>query len=125
MENLYTLINDELLLIVNSVGFDDVNEDTIFPYVTFNFVNSTPLTEGDKEDVIIEIDIWNKVQDGKDTVMDLELITKSIQKKFKKLRTSKNGSFFIFKLMNTLNLKDEDKTIHRRQLRFNVRHYSN
>ena len=124
MENLYTFINQRLRSVVENVGFEQVLPKTPFPYATYTFVNSTPLTEGDKEDITLEIDIWNRVEHGKDTVYDLEVITKQIQNTFKNLREHYEGSFYVFQLLNKLNLKDEDVAIHRRQLRFRVRCYN-
>lgn len=122
MEQLYTFITNKLKAIHPNVGFEQVSEET-FPYVTYRFENSTPLAEGDREDVTIEVDVWNRYTEGKDAALEIERLTKKIEKALKRERHLDGSTFFLFQLIGKLNISDPDATILRRQLRFRVRVY--
>ena len=123
MNKLLTYLTNQLTQFTENVGFRRVSEDTYFPYVTYKYTSSNPLTEGDIEDVIFEIDIWHQDIEGIDAVTEIEVLTRNIENHLKKNRHCGEGVFYLFQLIGKLNIEDEDFTLHRRQLRFRVRHY--
>lgn len=117
-----TYLTKELKKLSPRVYNEVANQNAIFPYVVFNIVTSS-ITEKNREDVIIEIDIWDYVKDGYDAVLNVELLTNKIDKFLKNNRHNDEESVFIFQKINRLSLPDEDKNIKRRQLRYVVKYY--
>jgi len=96
--------------------------NAIFPYVVFKFTSSTNLVS-DREDIILEIDIWDTQKDGYDATLNVELLTDKIDKFLKKNRHIDDNQFLMFQKINRLNLPDEDTNVRRRQLRYVVKYY--
>ena len=123
MKNLYVFITNKIKEVTENVGFTHVSKQTVFPYVTYKYTSANSIKD-EIEDVIIEIDIWNKEREGVDFVSEIEDITSQIKKRLKNERYCNDSYFYMFQLIGNLNIQDEDELIHRRQLRFRVRKYN-
>lgn len=97
-------------------------KDAIFPYVVVNLRTST-ISEKNREDVILEVDIWDYARDSYDAFVTVEELTNRIDKFLKDNRHIDNNQLLIFQKINRLTLPDEDENIERRQLRYVVKYY--
>lgn len=89
-----------------------------FPYAVFKIPNSVDL-ETDRQDFVLEIDIWDNQTD----TARLETLTSSIDKKLHKLRYLDSNQLLIFQRTNRLMIPDPDVKIKRRQLRYIIKTY--
>lgn len=96
--------------------------NTIFPYVVFNF-RTTTVSERNREDVVVEIDIWDYQKDGYDAIVNIELLADKIDKFLRSVRHNGDNSVLIFQKVGRLNLPDTDTNIERIQLRYVVKFY--
>lgn len=122
MLNIMKFLTRELKKFSKQVFNENATENAIFPYVVFN-VTSTSITEKDREDVIVEIDIWDYQKDGYDAIVNVEMLTDKIDKYLRSVRQKEGDSLLIFEKINRLSLPDEDSNIKRRQLRYVVKYY--
>lgn len=101
---------------------DNANTNAIFPYVVFS-INTSSIIEKNREDIIVEIDIWDYQKDNYDATVNTELLTDRIDKFLRNVRHNGEKSVFIFEKIGRLNLPDEDGNVKRRQLRYVVKYY--
>lgn len=98
------------------------NDNAIFPYVVFN-IGTSNIIEKDREDVVVEIDIWDYMRDGYDAVMNIETLTSRIDNFLKNKIYNGENSVLIFEKTNRLTVPDEDERVERRRLRYIVKFY--
>lgn len=122
MLDIMKFLTTELKKLTPRVFNENAPTNSIFPYVVFKIVTSN-IVEKDREDVIIEIDIWDIKKDGYDAIVSVETLTDKIDKFLKKNRHNGENSVLIFQKINRLSLPDEDTNIKRRQLRYVVKFY--
>lgn len=122
MLNIMKFLTKELKKINPKVYNERALSTTLFPYVVFKIRNSS-LLENDREDVIVEVDIWDIQKDGYDAIVNIELLTDKIDKFLKNVRHNDENQVLIFSRIGRLNLLDEDSNIKRRQLRYLVKSY--
>lgn len=122
MLNIMKFLTRELKNLTPRVFNENATPNAIFPYVVFN-IRTSSVVERDREDVIIEIDIWDYQKDGYDAIVNVELLTNKIDKYLKSVRHIEDDSLLIFEKINRLSLPDEDSNIKRRQLRYLVKYY--
>ncbi len=87
------------------------------PYILYKFPNSNRAEY--REDFTLEIDIW----DNKADTTELETITDNIDKKLNRLQILDENFHVSIYRINRLMVPDTDPSIHRRQLRYNVKTY--
>lgn len=116
-------LTKELSKISPRVYFKDAKTDAIFPYIVFNLPNSTN-PETDSEVVVLEINIWDYSRDGYDASKGVEIITSRIEEFLKFNRHLGDDHLFIFSKRNRLTLRDPDRNIERRQLRYRIKYYN-
>lgn len=115
-------LTKELKKLTPRVFNERATSNAIFPYVVFN-IRTSNVTERFREDVIIEIDIWDYQKDGYDAILNVESLTNKIDKFLRNVRHNDDNSVFIFQKINRLSLPDEDTNVKRRQLRYVVKYY--
>jgi hypothetical protein len=114
---LLTFITSKLNEITPKVYLEQAPAKTPFPYVVFNLPNSDEAEF--REDFVLEVDVWDKSPD----TTALETLTVSIDQalsRLKHLDTNFQASFY---RVSRLMLPDDDPTIRRRQLRYQVKAY--
>lgn len=89
----------------------------IFPYVVFRVpsINEKEI----REDIILEIDIWDNISD----TTRLETLTTQIAKGLNRYKYIDGKMQLSSYKINQLNIPDPDQNINRRQLRFNLQTY--
>lgn len=90
---------------------------TEYPYAVFKMANSTE--NNHRDDVIIEIDIWDNISD----TTRLETLTSDIDKRFHRQKYIDSKMQVSFYRENRLQVPDPDETIRRRQLRYVCKTY--
>ncbi|OEH86252.1 hypothetical protein BHU72_12010 [Desulfuribacillus stibiiarsenatis] len=94
------------------------NKKPEFPYVVYNFPpSSSPVP--DRDDKILEIDVWDNIPD----TTRLEQLTDSIDKSLNKLRHLEGDFFVIFQRLSKGSIPDPDPKIRRRQIRYLLKTY--
>lgn len=122
MLNVLKYLTSELKKICPRTFNDNVNENTIFPYVAFRMPNST-IPSNDSENIYLEIDIWDYARENYDATYNVEVLTNRIEKFLKENRHLDENQLLIFSKTNRLSIRDEDANIKRRQLRYTVKYY--
>lgn len=115
MINLRKEIQSLLKSKASSVYYQDAPETASFPYVIFDFPNSF---DNFGQDVYnLDIDIW----DNKINTTDLEVLADTLWDSLNKYTHIDANIQFVIYRMNRLALKDNDPSIRRRKLIFQVR----
>ena len=122
MLDIMKFLTQELKKISPRVFNGNATKDAVFPYVVFKIPTSN-IMEKNREDVIIEIDVWDIQKDGYDATINVEVLTSKIDKFLKNARYNGDNSVLIFQKINRLSLPDEDENVKRRQLRYLVKFY--
>lgn len=94
----------------------DPNES--YPYAVYDFEN-IDLEDINRDDLILVIDIWGK---GDDTI-PVEDIADQIEELFNAANLPSNDILPTFYRVSRKPIDDEDKTLIRRQLKFQVQNY--
>lgn len=116
-------LTSELSKISPRVYFKDSKSDSIFPYVVFNLPNSTN-PETDSENVVLEINIWDYSRESYDASRNVEVIADRIEEALSFNRYLRDDCLLIFTKRNRLTLRDSDKNVERRQLRYRIKYYN-
>lgn len=122
MLDIMKFLTQELKKISPRVFNGNATKDAVFPYVVFKIPTSN-IMEKNREDVIIEIDVWDIQKDGYDATINVEVLTSEIDNFLKNARFNGDNAVLIFQKMNRLSLPDEDENIKHRQLRYLVKFY--
>lgn len=122
MLSIMKYLTTELKKLSPRVYNEYATSNAIFPYVVFN-IRTSNILETNREDVILEIDIWDIQKDGYDAIVNVELLTDKIDKFLKDNRHNDENQVLIFSKIGRLSLPDENTNIKRRQLRYVVRYY--
>lgn len=121
MIDLQKFIFNELRQIHPRVYAEWAPQDGAFPYVVYRLPTSNE--SGWREDFILEVDIWDRPDDGS-TVPLQELADRIDQALHRRRYTSPEGwTTGIFRI-NRLMVPDPDPLIRRRQLRYELRTFS-
>lgn len=97
--------------------FEDAPKNTPFPYVVYTFPNS--FTSENLETFVLDVDIW----DNKEVTTELETLSSYIWKELDRYHHyDENVQFSIYR-SNRLPLDDDDPTIKRRKLIFELKNY--
>lgn len=117
MVSLFQSIYSKLNEVHSRVYFELAPQNAEFPYIVYKFPNSN--RDEHREDFTLEIDIW----DNKADTTELETITDNIDKKLNRLQILDENFHVSIYRINRLMVPDTDPSIHRRQLRYNVKTY--
>jgi hypothetical protein len=95
--------------------------DAQYPYAVFKLPTTTSYS--DREDYILEVDIWDN-ENAWTQVEDIERITEitsNIDKAISKLQILNDTHLLIFQKINQLEIPDPDDSIRRNQLRYVIK----
>jgi hypothetical protein len=110
----------QLNILFNSLGyqifFNEKPKNIDYPFVIWNLPNVTD--QELREDYTLEVDIWTK--DASECISMTSAIDRAIDRK--KVLTD-DIQFSIYKINQLNMIADEDDTIKRNQLRYNVKTY--
>lgn len=122
MVDKYEYVTEQLKKSCSRVSFKRAKDNDTFPYVVYN-LPSTSEVVANRDDIILEIDIWDIQRDGYDVISSIENLTDTIDKSLKDIRYLDGKHLLMFQRLNRLVLPDEDKNIERRQLRYLIKSY--
>ena len=121
MVDLYVLVSNEISKVTKEVYPEQASSDAQFPYVVYDFPTTTDV--GVREDIILEVNIWDSRRDGYDVITGIEQMASSIDEVLKNVINLDDSTLYKFERLNRLNLKDPEPNIFRRQLRYRVKKY--
>ena len=99
------------------VFFQSASKGTQFPYIVYTLPNSFTVEE--QEIFVLDVDVW----DNKEDTMELETLSSDIWKGLNRYHHyDKNIQFSVYRT-NRLPLDDDDPTIKRRKLIFELKYY--
>lgn len=108
--NALTAINGNVI-----PGTTRPQDGNTYPCVTYSLPTSSQ--EENREDFILEINIWGNKPDCE----EIDNITDSIEAKLKKVRYLDENQFLIFQKLNRFELTDTEEYIRRRMLRYLIK----
>jgi hypothetical protein len=119
MMDLLTFIYNQIQSTYEKTYFEKAPQDTLYPYVVFHLPNISEVEV--REDIVLEVDIWTNTGD----IAELETITDNVDKKLNRLpNLDDNFQCKIYRdTPYRLTLPDQDETIDRRRLRYNIKLY--
>jgi hypothetical protein len=121
MVDLYILVKQKISEVSQKVYPERASSEAQFPYVVFNFPTTSDAIV--RDDIILEVDIWDSKRSGYDVLSAIEQLTTQVDNTLKNLKELDNDTFYKFERVTRLNLKDPDTNIFRRQLRYLVKKY--
>lgn len=122
MIELLKVINTKLRSVTSRSYFDIAPNQAEFPYVTYRLPVSNDIDgcpNGNREDFILEIDIWDNITD----TTRLETLAQQIDDEMQRTHEYNSNVAVSFYRLNRLMLPDTDQTINRRQLRYRLPTY--
>lgn len=112
------VIQSNLSSVAERVYFEIAPAKATFPYIVYD-LSSTNYGNSPRDDVMLIIDIWDKSSD----TSVIERLTDTIETLLNNLNNPTPTVLPTFYLENRQSIQDEDKSIKRRQLRFEVQNY--
>lgn len=112
------IIQSNINSIVTSY-YRDADIDASYPYAVYNFEN-IDLGDISRDDLILVIDVWGK---GKDT-SEVEEIADKLEALFNAANMPSEEVLPTFYRIGRKPIDDEDKTLIRRELKFQVQNYA-
>ena len=120
MKNLLTLIYSQLRTVADRVHIENAPSGitVVYPYVTYRI--PTSIDDYQKQDFIVEIDIWDNKADN----TAIEKLTDDIDAIFHRLQHYQEGvlQVSVYRI-NRMMIPDPDPKIRRRQLRYQAKTY--
>ena len=101
------------------VYYEKVSSKATFPYIVFNFPNSTD--DGSLEQFVLDVDAWDDPEDGDTTI--LETLISNIDQILNRRTISIGNIRATIYRDNRLVLEDDDPRIRRRKYIYQVRTY--
>lgn len=102
----------------SSVYYEQSPEDALFPYVVFTFPNS--FTNEYQEVFVMDVDIW----DNKEDTTDIERLSSEYWKGLNRYcYIDGNIQFTVYRSNRLFDLEDDNPTIKRRKLIFEVKYF--
>lgn len=122
MIELLKVIKTKLRTVTARSYFDIAPQNTVFPYVTYRLPSSNDLDgdpNGNREDFILEVDIWDNILD----TTRLETLAQQIDDEFQRTYVNNANVAVHFYRLSRLMIPDTDQSINRRQLRYRLPTY--
>lgn len=112
------LIVESLKPICDKVFYENADDENMYPHVVYSF---NPVDLGDlfRDDLILNIDVWDKAE----SASRVEDICDSIESIFNAENLPQEKILPTFFRISRTPVKDEDKTIRHRLLRFQIQNY--
>lgn len=109
----------KLLKEVNkNVFYENATDEAEFPYIVYE-IDSISFDYSGRDDVILTINVWDKDKESK----LVESVSDEIEKKLNYLNYPTGKVLPTFYLINRISIPDEDKSIRRRELKFQIQNY--
>ncbi len=118
--SLKILITEKLRQACNRVYFNRALNSNLFPHIVFN-MRSVTFGYSYRDDVILEIDVWNKPLDGDFT--QIEEICDNIENVFSNANLPQKDILPTFYIDGRYAIEDEDKLIQHRVIRILIQNY--
>lgn len=102
----------------NNVFYEEASSKATFPYLVYEF-ETVNLNNYPRDDIFMTVDVWDKAED---TII-VETLADNIEKA---LNFTNNPTKYVlptFYLESRMSLRDDDKQIRRRQLKFTIQNY--
>ena len=100
------------------VFFERADKNSIYPYIVYS-IESINFNFGEREDVILSVNIWDKNESSS----RIEVLTDEIEKKFMFNNKPTEKILPTFYLESRNVIPDEDELIKRRELRILIQNY--
>lgn len=111
------VIKTELEKVAERVYYESASEKALFPYIVYELNSS--IKNYSRDDITLTIDVWDRNTSTK----VVEQLADDIEQLFHS-ETLSNGKVYPTIYLEVRNsVKDEDKTLKRRQLRFTIQNY--
>lgn len=101
---------------ITDACYEIASDDVDYPYVVFSFDN-IDLDDTSRDDLIMVVDVWTKNSKQADNIAD------AIESLFNGLNAPTNTILPTFYRYSRKSILDEDKTIKRRELKFQIQNY--
>lgn len=109
----------KLLKEINSnVYYENATDEAEFPYIVYE-IDSINFDYIERDDVILTINIWDKDRGSK----TVDSLADDIEKKLKYLNNPTQTVLPTFYAISRTSIPDEDKSIRRRELKFQIQNY--
>lgn len=118
--SLKKLITEKLKPICDRVYFNRAINSNLFPHIIFN-MRSVNFEYSYRDDVILEIDVWNKPPDGDFT--QIEEMCDNIEKVFSDVNLPQKDILPTFYIDGRYAVEDEGKFIQHRVIRILIQNY--
>lgn len=102
----------------NNVFYEEASSKSTFPYLVYEF-ETVNLNNYPRDDIFMTVDIWDK---DKDTIT-VETLADDVEKALNFINNPTKNVLPTFYLESRMSLRDEDKQIRRRQLKFTIQNY--
>ena len=101
-----------------SVHYENATDKTPYPYIVYEFA-SVDFGNIGRDDVILTIDIWDKNSSS----VTVETLADNVEKVLNNTNNPTDTVLPTFYIMSRNSIRDEDKNIRRRELRFQIQNY--
>ena len=116
--DLKDLIQTKLKTLTTNVYFENANDGAMYPHIVFDF-REVNLGDLSRQDYVLEVDIWSK---GYDTTEVDELADK-VEDLLQAQNLPQTRILPTFYKIDRRSIKDPDKDIKHRQVRFQIQNY--
>lgn len=100
------------------VYYENASDTALLPYIVYELENVNFGNTG-RDDIILTIDIWDKNLDS----TNIEILADQVEKLFDGTNNPTSTVLPTFYAVGRYSRPDEDKTIRRRELRFQIQNY--
>lgn len=108
-----------LLKQVNSnIYYEEAKSNAEFPYIVYE-LTSVNLNNYPRDDIFLIIDVWDKNK----STQTVEILADKVEKTLNMINNPTNAVLPTFYLNDRMSIRDEDKSIKRRQLKFIIQNY--
>ena len=101
-----------------NVYYEEASAKAIYPYIVYEF-STINLNNFPRDDIFLTVDVWDR---NIDTVR-VETLADDIEKVLNNINNPTISVLPTFYLENRMSIRDEDKQIRRRQLKFIIQNY--
>ncbi|MGL5085313.1 MAG: tail completion protein gp17 [Clostridium sp.] len=102
----------------NNVFYEEASSNATFPYLVYEF-ETVNLNNYPRDDIFMTVDVWDKAED----TITVETLADNIEKALNFTNNPTKNVLPTFYLESRMSLRDEDKQIRRRQLKFTIQNY--
>ena len=112
------LVRTQLLTVLDNVFYEEADENAMYPHCVFSF-NTVDLGDFARDDIILDIDLYTKGS----SVVALEEMADQVEALFNNANLPQSTILPTFFRMNRHPVPDTDKSIRRRNIKFQIQNY--